>query len=59
MIIGFLGILKAGGAYVPLDTSYPEERLESIINDAEIKILLTQQHLIKKLPTTVNQLICL
>lgn len=40
MIIGVLGILKAGGGYVPFDPQYPEERLDYMITNAEIEILL-------------------
>ena len=47
MIIGFLGILKAGGAYVPLDPSYPEERLNFMLEDAQVSVLLTQENLLK------------
>lgn len=43
MIIGILGILKAGGAYVPLDPAYPEKRLEFILNDSNIGIMLVSQ----------------
>ncbi|MFD1677179.1 amino acid adenylation domain-containing protein, partial [Alicyclobacillus fodiniaquatilis] len=43
MIIGLLGILKAGGAYVPLDPTYPKERLEYMVRDSRVKILLTQE----------------
>ena len=50
MIVGLLGILKAGGAYVPLDPQYPEERLAYLLNDAELKILLTQKQLAEILP---------
>ncbi|MEM8676928.1 MAG: amino acid adenylation domain-containing protein [Cyanobacteria bacterium P01_G01_bin.67] len=42
MIIGMLAILKAGGCYVPLDPNYPQERLDYIVRDSEIEILLTQ-----------------
>jgi amino acid adenylation domain-containing protein len=45
MVVALFGILKAGGAYVPLDPDYPQERLEYMIEDAQIKVLLTQQHL--------------
>ena len=42
MVVGILGILMAGGAYVPLDPDYPQERLDYIVEDSEISILLTQ-----------------
>ncbi|MFB2880052.1 non-ribosomal peptide synthase/polyketide synthase, partial [Floridanema aerugineum] len=50
MIVGILGILKAGGAYVPLDPTYPQDRLSFILEDAQISVLLSQQHLVEKLP---------
>ncbi|WP_416235670.1 amino acid adenylation domain-containing protein, partial [Nodularia sp. UHCC 0506] len=49
-IIGILAILKAGGFYVPLDPTYPQERLEFLIEDAQIQVLLTQQQHIPQLP---------
>ncbi|HEV7552233.1 MAG TPA: amino acid adenylation domain-containing protein, partial [Candidatus Angelobacter sp.] len=42
MVIGLMGILKAGGAYVPLDPAYPQERLQFMIADAQVSVLLTQ-----------------
>ncbi|MBE9010857.1 amino acid adenylation domain-containing protein [Pseudanabaenaceae cyanobacterium LEGE 13415] len=41
-IAAMLAVLKAGGAYVPLDPSYPLERLQFMIEDAGIAIVLTQ-----------------
>ncbi|VVP34366.1 amino acid adenylation domain-containing protein [Pseudomonas fluorescens] len=51
MVIGLLAILKAGGAYVPLDPEYPLDRLSYMIEDSGISLLLTQEHLLARLPT--------
>ncbi|AZJ20583.1 non-ribosomal peptide synthetase [Bacillus wiedmannii bv. thuringiensis] len=60
MIVGILGILKAGGAYVPLDSTYPEQRLQYILEDASIQLFVTQESLkeLKCLPENVES-ICL
>ncbi|HEX7334408.1 MAG TPA: amino acid adenylation domain-containing protein, partial [Pyrinomonadaceae bacterium] len=50
MIVGVLGVLKAGGAFVPIDPNYPQERIDFMLADASISILLTQQSLLKRLP---------
>ena len=50
MVVALLGILKAGGAYVPLDPTYPRDRLEYMIQDAHLPVLLTQQRLLGALP---------
>jgi amino acid adenylation domain-containing protein len=49
MVVGLLGVLKAGGAYVPLDPQYPQERLSFMLNDSEVTVILTQQHLTENL----------
>ena len=41
MIVGMLGILKAGGAFLPIDAAYPTERKAYILQDADVKLLLT------------------
>jgi amino acid adenylation domain-containing protein/non-ribosomal peptide synthase protein (TIGR01720 family) len=42
MVVGVLGVLKAGAAYVPLDPQSPGERLRFVVEDAEVRVLLTQ-----------------
>ncbi len=59
MVIGLLGILKAGGAYVPLDPNYPHDRLQFMIEDAKIPVLLTQTSLLGKRPNSEAQVICM
>lgn len=46
-IVGVLGILKAGGAYVPLDPDYPSSRLQFILADTQLAIVVTQDSLAK------------
>ncbi|MEI7795464.1 MAG: amino acid adenylation domain-containing protein [Methylococcaceae bacterium] len=59
MVIGILGIIKAGAAYVPLDSSYPQERLAFMVEDASVDVLLTQQNLMAHLPPSNAKNICL
>jgi amino acid adenylation domain-containing protein/non-ribosomal peptide synthase protein (TIGR01720 family) len=59
MVIGLLGILKAGGAYVPIDPSYPQQRQEFILQDTQMPLLLTQQHLGSDIWKEKTKLICL
>src|SRR5437868_307352 len=43
LIVALLGILKAGGVYVPLNPAYPKERLALMCDDAQLRVVLTQE----------------
>ncbi len=59
LVVAILGILKAGAAYVPLDPEYPEERINHVIADSNISVLLSQTKLEKQLPSDVTDVIYL
>jgi len=50
LVVGLLGILKAGGAYVPLDPSFPQQRIEWMLEDTQAPVLLVQDSLLERLP---------
>ncbi|MBQ1335498.1 MAG: amino acid adenylation domain-containing protein, partial [Selenomonadaceae bacterium] len=45
MPMASLGILKAGCAYQPLDPTYPPERLNFMVKDADARVLVTTKEL--------------
>src|SRR5262249_6307158 len=57
MVVALLGILKAGGAFVTFDLTYPKERLAFLFADTGVRVLLTQQHLLEKLPPFEGEVI--
>lgn len=52
-----LAVLKAGAAYVPLDPTFPPQRLAWIARDAELALLLTEQHLAERLALPAEQVL--
>jgi amino acid adenylation domain-containing protein len=59
MIVALLGILKAGGAYVPLDPKFPRERLASVAQDADLRLILTQGQFQERVSGLGAEHICL
>ena len=53
MIISILAILKAGGVYIPIDPEMPKERMLTILEDAQTKIVMTQTKHINNLDEEV------
>ena len=59
MVIALLAVWKAGGAYIPLDPAYPQDRLTFMINDAEVKVLLTDEKCKNLFPSASDKAVCL
>jgi amino acid adenylation domain-containing protein len=45
MITGILGILKCGGAYMPIDPDFPQKRIDSMLKDSGVEIIVGNHHL--------------
>jgi amino acid adenylation domain-containing protein len=58
-VVTALAILKVGAIYVPLDPNYPQQRLEFMLSDAEISVLVTRQHLLSSFISFGVKRICL
>ena len=59
MVVGLLGILKAGGAYLPLDVGQPAGRLETMLEDAGVRVVVTKQTVADGLPEGLRELVML
>jgi amino acid adenylation domain-containing protein len=43
IVLVLLGILKSGRSYIPLDPTFPEDRLNYIIDNSQIKVLINEK----------------
>jgi amino acid adenylation domain-containing protein len=50
MVVCLLGILKSGVAYLPLDPAYPAQRIEYLLNDSGVELIVTEESLRSSLP---------
>lgn len=49
LIIAMLGVLKSGACYIPIDPTYPQKRIEYMLENSNAKILLTNNDLYNKI----------
>lgn len=54
-IIAFLAILKTGGAYLPIDGELPEARIQMMIGDSNISLMLTTELYLNKVCNDMSQ----
>ncbi|MGE5343972.1 MAG: amino acid adenylation domain-containing protein [Candidatus Omnitrophota bacterium] len=53
MVVGVIGALKAGCAFLPLEPESPVDRINYVLNDSNVNILLTQAHFQMTLNTEI------
>lgn len=51
MLVGLLGILKAGAVYLPIDPTYPAERIHFMLEQAQVRLVLSQQAVLERVFT--------
>lgn len=55
LAVGVLGILKAGGAYLPLDPEHPRERLEYVLADAGVDLVVVSPGPTERIPVDASR----
>ncbi|WP_110934011.1 non-ribosomal peptide synthetase/type I polyketide synthase [Paenibacillus bouchesdurhonensis] len=50
MVAAIFGVLKAGGAYLPLDPAQPSERIEYMLSNGQVVLVLALPELAKHIP---------
>ncbi|WP_175482817.1 non-ribosomal peptide synthetase [Actinokineospora iranica] len=50
VVVGVLAVLKAGAAYVPLDPAYPARRLDYLLDDSQVDVVLADERSADLLP---------
>jgi len=50
IIISLLGILKTGSAFLPLDPNYPAERLDFMVRDSGVALIISHQDFKQLIP---------
>ena len=58
-VISVLAVLKAGGTYLPLDPHTPLERLSWMMDEAQVKVSITDEHWQEMLSGLSPRMLCL
>jgi len=59
MLVGLLGIMRAGGAYVPVDPAFPADRRRFMLEDAAVRVVVTEESLLPQLDVADIHVVCL
>lgn len=58
MVVAMLGIWKAAAAYVPLDPQYPAGRLRFMLEDANARLVITEESLSESVQSAAATVLC-
>ncbi len=58
LLVAMMAILKAGGSYVPLNYEHPAARISGQLRGADARVLVTEQHLLDRLPSLTETVVC-
>ncbi|HEX6283353.1 MAG TPA: AMP-binding protein, partial [Pyrinomonadaceae bacterium] len=56
-IVSLLAVFKAGGVFLPLDPDYPPQRLEHMLTDSQVDVLITNAAELAKMARGVTTVI--
>ncbi len=59
VVVAILAVLKAGGAYVTLDPTYPQQRLDWMLEDLAIPLVLTLREHGERFGNRAPEILCL
>ena len=57
MVVAMLGILKAGGVYIPIDPEYPKDRIQYMLEDSGVKLVISDSDTYSDLPNIPTSLL--
>ncbi|MBX2807215.1 MAG: LLM class flavin-dependent oxidoreductase [Cellvibrionaceae bacterium] len=58
LLVATLAVWKAGAAYVPLDPAFPSERIQYMVADAKMRLVITQTAIKAQFPESTAEMIC-
>src|SRR6185369_8963715 len=58
LVAAVLGVLKAGAAYVPVEPQQPAARLQQLLTDADVSVVLTHSSLRSQLGQLQTSIVC-
>lgn len=59
MLTALVGVHKSGGAYLPMDPVFPKDRLEYMLKNAQVPVILTDTAIKDTLPLNKAKIICI